>query len=134
MKHIVTVLLVLLLYPTTITPDRHIEPPKTAHKAVMVQRKAEVSRGAERVYLGEFEVTAYNLTTPTCEGKKTKIGVVAVDPDIIQLGTRLYIEGYGSAVAGDTGGDIKKRRLDVWIPGDAAWEWGRRKNVKVWRE
>jgi 3D (Asp-Asp-Asp) domain-containing protein len=40
-------------------------------------------------------------------------GVVAVDPAVIPLGSHVYIEGYGHAVAGDIGGAIKARRIDL---------------------
>ena len=49
----------------------------------------------------------------TATGLKIGHGVVAVDPKFIPLGTRLYIEGYGYAVAADTGGAIKGNRIDL---------------------
>jgi 3D (Asp-Asp-Asp) domain-containing protein len=49
----------------------------------------------------------------TASGLRPGFGVVAVDPRFIPLGTRLYISGYGYAVAGDTGGAIKGNRIDL---------------------
>jgi 3D (Asp-Asp-Asp) domain-containing protein len=40
-------------------------------------------------------------------------GIVAVDPRVIRLGTKLYVEDYGFCVAGDTGGAIKGTRIDL---------------------
>jgi uncharacterized protein YabE (DUF348 family)/3D (Asp-Asp-Asp) domain-containing protein len=53
---------------------------------------------------------AYGITA---SGMRAGYGVVAVDPRVIPLGTRLYIPGYGNAVAGDTGGAIKGNRIDL---------------------
>jgi 3D (Asp-Asp-Asp) domain-containing protein len=63
----------------------------------------------------------------TAIGMRAGYGVVAVDPRVIPLRSVLYIEGYGKAVAGDTGGAIKGRRIDLGF-GTAreAYKWGRR--------
>ena len=49
----------------------------------------------------------------TANGMVARRGVVAVDPDVIPLGTRLYISGYGVAIAADTGGAIVGNRIDL---------------------
>ena len=63
----------------------------------------------------------------TATGKKAGYGVAAVDPRVIPLGTRLYIPGYGYAVAADTGGSIKGNRIDLCFDTrDEAVKWGKR--------
>ena len=63
----------------------------------------------------------------TATGMKSGIGVVAVDPKVIPLGSLLYVKGYGYAVAGDTGGLIKGNRIDVFFYStEDAFKWGRR--------
>lgn len=51
----------------------------------------------------------------TASGMKAQVGVVAVDTSVIPLGTKLYVEGYGYAVAGDTGGSIKNNKIDLFF-------------------
>lgn len=81
--------------------------------------------------------TAYTASCAGCSGYtatgyRAGHGIVAVDPRVIPLGTRLYIPGYGFAIAGDTGGAIIGRRIDLGFDsiGDAM-DFGRR-TVKVY--
>jgi 3D (Asp-Asp-Asp) domain-containing protein len=63
----------------------------------------------------------------TATGAVATRGVCAVDPRVIPLGTRLWIEGYGYALACDTGGAIKGNRIDVCFDTrHEALKWGRR--------
>ncbi|PFP43854.1 peptidoglycan-binding protein [Priestia megaterium] len=86
------------------------------------------------------EATAYTANCAGCSGT-TATGVnlksnpnqrvIAVDPSVIPLGSKVYVEGYGQAVAADTGGAIKGNRIDVFVSSDsAAQDWGRR-SVKI---
>jgi len=77
--------------------------------------------------------TAYTYTgRPTATGIRPSVGTVAVDPDVIPLGSRLYIEGYGFGVAQDIGSGINGNRVDVFLETrEAALRWGR-KRVKVY--
>jgi 3D (Asp-Asp-Asp) domain-containing protein/peptidoglycan hydrolase CwlO-like protein len=71
--------------------------------------------------------TAYSLHGGTASGLPTGPGVVAVDPTVIPLGTRMYIPGYGPGIAADTGTAIKGLRIDLWFPTlRQAENWGRR--------
>ena len=60
--------------------------------------------------------TAYTLRGPTATGMTPSYGVVAVDPAVIPLGSRLTIPGYGDGVAADTGASVRGARIDVWVP------------------
>ena len=69
--------------------------------------------------------------TATGQNLLTNPMAVAVDPNVIPLGTRLYVEGYGEAIASDTGGAIKGNIVDVHFSTyEQCIQWGRRQ-VKV---
>jgi 3D (Asp-Asp-Asp) domain-containing protein/peptidoglycan hydrolase CwlO-like protein len=71
--------------------------------------------------------TGYSMAGRTVTGIPTGRGVVAVDPSVIPLGTRLSIPGYGEGVAADTGSSVQGATIDLWFPtlGQAN-AWGRR--------
>ena len=86
------------------------------------------------------EATAYSYKQPglsnyTAMGidLRSNPNVIAVDPSQIPLGTLVEVPGYGIAIAGDTGGDIKGNRIDLHYPEvQQAMEFGRRKiTIKV---
>ena len=68
----------------------------------------------------------------TAIGLRARKGIVAVDPKVIPLGTRLYIPGYGEALAADTGGWIKGSRIDLCFEDlQECYYYGRRK-IKIY--
>ncbi|MFC5603615.1 ubiquitin-like domain-containing protein [Sporosarcina koreensis] len=103
-----------------------------------------VSRGSSAAPSGgkEFYVTAtaYTAHCNGCTGKTATgidlranpdLKVIAVDPSVIPLGSKVWVEGYGYAIAGDTGGAIKGKKIDLHVPTKAAaYNFGRR-TVKI---
>jgi 3D (Asp-Asp-Asp) domain-containing protein len=78
-------------------------------------------------YRLKMDAVAYHLPGRTASGLPVGKGVVAVDPNVIPLGTPMYVPGYGKSVAADVGWAIKGRIIDLWMPTDrAARKWGRR--------
>jgi len=86
------------------------------------------------------ESTAYTADCAGCSGvtatginlkSNRNAKVIAVDPSVIPLGSKVHVPGYGTAIAADTGGAIKGNRIDVHVPSkSAAYSWGR-KSVTV---
>ena len=76
-----------------------------------------------------FEATAYTWTgCRTATGTWPSRGTIATDPRVIPTGSKLWVEGYGEAVAADTGGAIKGQRIDLYMDTKhECLQWGRRK-------
>jgi uncharacterized protein YabE (DUF348 family) len=101
----------------------------------------QVSRGADESGTEYYvSATAYTAFCNGCSGNTAtglnlranpNMKVIAVDPSVIPLGTKVYVEGYGYAVAADTGGAIKGYKIDVFMPTNQdCYRWGRKK-VKI---
>lgn len=74
---------------------------------------------------GDITRSGYNIRI------NPNIKLIAVDPSVIPLGSKVWVEGYGVAIAGDTGGAIKGYKIDVVMPNnEQALKWGR-KTVKI---
>lgn len=105
---------------------------------VGTRNTVETSRGAMRYQRAmHMEASAYLPSDGggsgiTATGIAARHGVVAVDPNVIALGTRLFIPGYGTAIAADTGGAIRGNKIDLCMEdyGEAI-RFGRR-SVKVY--
>ena len=79
------------------------------------------------LYRLKVDAVAYHLPGRTASGLPVGKGVVAVDPRLIPLGTKLFVPGYGRGIAADVGAGIKGRVIDLWMPNDgAARRWGRK--------
>jgi 3D (Asp-Asp-Asp) domain-containing protein len=108
-----------------------------ATRATPTRVRATATREAQPInldgFLGTFEITCYSLQGTTASGRPVGEDVIAVDPRVIPLGTYVVIDGLGTKVAGDTGGNIKGNRLDIWLPSsDDCLRFGRQ-HRKVWR-
>lgn len=110
-----------------------IEP---VNQVVKVGTLQTVSRGGGQIRFSkafDMVATAYTHTGGnTSTGVKPYVGVVAVDPSVIPMGSRLYVEGYGYCQALDRGSNVKGRHVDVFLETKKqAQSWGR-KRVKVY--
>lgn len=117
--------------------------PASAKGAVKTSASTKsVSRGNgnESGKVMYMNATAYTAHCTGCSGitatginlsANPNLKVIAVDPGVIPLGSKVWVEGYGYAVAGDTGGAIKGNRIDLHVPNDAAARKFGRRSVKV---
>lgn len=80
--------------------------------------------------LGSFSATAYCLQGRTATGAGVRRGIIAADPRVLRLGTRINLDAgsySGSYLVADIGGGVKGRKLDIWMPSCAeARRFGRR--------
>ncbi len=92
---------------TTASKENAPEANKTASKEIIVEASAYTASCE-----GCSGITSTGMNLKTNPNAK----VISVDPAVIPLGSKVYVEGYGEAIAGDTGGAIKGKRIDVFFP------------------
>ncbi|MFK9092893.1 LysM peptidoglycan-binding domain-containing protein [Bacillus salipaludis] len=127
----------------TSSQTRETTSDSTNTKTNQANNVIETSNSEEKVTKEiTVQATAYTASCEGCSGT-TATGVdlianqdakvIAVDPTVIPLGSKVYVEGYGVATAADTGGAIKGNRIDVFIPSEQdAINWGKKQvTVKI---
>ncbi|SFJ98331.1 3D (Asp-Asp-Asp) domain-containing protein [Halobacillus dabanensis] len=125
----------------TSTPSSTSTTTKTStNTSTATQTSTSQDSGNDVIKEFTAEATAYTAYCTGCSGV-TATGidlkanpnqkVIAVDPNVIPLGSKVYVEGYGTAIAGDTGGAINGNRIDIFMPSrEDALSFGRQ-SVKV---
>ncbi|MTW85026.1 LysM peptidoglycan-binding domain-containing protein [Virgibacillus dakarensis] len=113
----------------SVAESKEVSKPDVEEKTEEPQTKAEGRTLS-------VEATAYTAYCTGCSGisatgvnlrENPNAKIIAVDPDVIPLGSKVYVEGYGYAVAADTGGEIIGNTIDVHLPTkEQAYSWGRR--------
>lgn len=112
---------------------------KETKKESTTKQSNESKKNAEGKTISVL-ATAYTAKCDGCSGitstgvdlnSNPNAKIIAVDPNVIPLGSKVYVEGYGHAVAADTGGAIKGNKIDLHVPTkQEAFSWGVR-NVEV---
>ncbi len=102
----------------------------------LVKTTAMVSAKGRGVSRGSFSATAYCLRGKTAMGHGVRRGIIAADPRVLRLGSEVTIANgayAGTYLVSDTGGKIKGKRVDIWMPNcSEARKFGRR-NVQIFQ-
>jgi len=119
--------------PLTETPKADADLDFESAKSLMVEATAytnDPASNGSRLYNGRaLTATGYDVTdTITYQG----LPIIAVDPKVIPLGTKVYVEGVGLAIALDTGGAIKGNKIDILVDGEQKAKTFGRKQLQVW--
>lgn len=113
--------------PSAAVKEAPASNPGTLEGTVSVP-KEELPEAAEPP--AAYVATAYSLRGRTASGKMVSKGIIAADPRVLPLGSRVHLTagGYsGEYLVADTGGKIRGRRIDIWIPSTReAFRFGRR--------
>lgn len=96
----------------------------------LVKKTVSVAAAGAGASRGAFSATAYCFSGRTAMGHPVRRGLIAADPRVLKLGSRVYVSAgqwSGTYLVSDTGGAIKGKRIDIWVPGcSEARRFGRR--------
>ena len=109
---------------TIVETAQQTDEKKLVKKTVLTK---STGAGASR---GAFSATAYCFSGRTAMGHPVRRGLIAADPRVLKLGSRVYVSAgawSGTYLVSDTGGAIKGKKIDIWVPGcSEARRFGRR--------
>ena len=112
---------------TTVHTSEVVADDKKLVKKTVSESASASSAGTSK---GSFTATAYCLRGRTAMGHGVRRGIIAADPRVIRLGSRVNLGAgsySGQYLVSDTGGRIKGRKIDIWVPNCAeARRFGRR--------
>jgi 3D (Asp-Asp-Asp) domain-containing protein len=111
----------------TILSSRVVYPSLARVAAQGFASAVRIAGSALHMIATAYTAGCYGCSGITASGVRAGFGIIAVDPSVIPLGTKVFIPGYGRAVAGDTGGAIQGHRVDLGFDSEsAAIQFGRR--------
>jgi 3D (Asp-Asp-Asp) domain-containing protein len=108
--------------PEGMRPALPVEGPAEPSPAVTAPTASDASQPATAdsgLASQTYTATAYSLRGRTASGKPVSRGLIAADPSVLPLGTRVRVEAgswSGEYLVADTGGAVKGRRIDIWTP------------------
>ncbi|WP_394138471.1 LysM peptidoglycan-binding domain-containing protein [Cytobacillus oceanisediminis] len=116
-------------------------PKKATVKAASTTKTTKDTRAYKEITV---KATAYTASCKGCSGitytginlkKNPNAKVISVDPKVIPLGSKVYVPGYGEAIAGDKGSAVRGNKIDVFIPNkQRALQWGSKTvTIKVYK-
>jgi 3D (Asp-Asp-Asp) domain-containing protein len=107
-----------------------VDDKKLVKKTVSERKVVTAATGTAAANKGSFTATAYCLKGRTALGHGVRRGIIAADPRILRLGSRVNLGAgsySGQYLVSDTGGRIKGKKIDIWVPSCAeARRFGRR--------
>ena len=114
--------------PTSVVSEKVAPPSVATSDANPIAPEAPTPTESEGVH---YVATAYSLRGRTASGRYVSKGIIAADPRVLPLGSRVRLEAgswSGEYLVADTGGRIRGRKIDIWTPSSReAMRFGRRK-------